>query len=156
HHRERAVDGHQSVRGRGGEGLAVRPVRSLARLSQLLAGRVLRHGPRLCRALQATDRSRRARGRGARMEHDTRRTIGPRRVAVRAGSGRQARARSGSTRLISDRWSVPELNWNRALRARRSADYLVRTMKSVPSPVSPPIPLSDTINDAPTQAFSFK
>ena len=48
HDGERALDRDQSRRGGGGEGLAVRPLRPVARLPQLQPGRVPRHGLRLC------------------------------------------------------------------------------------------------------------
>ena len=53
HDRERALDRHQPVRGGAGEGLAVRPLRPVARLPQLLAGRVPGDDRRLCEALSA-------------------------------------------------------------------------------------------------------
>ena len=52
HDGERALDRDQSGRGGGGEGVAVRPLRPLARLPQMQPGRVSRHGVRLCRPLR--------------------------------------------------------------------------------------------------------
>ena len=53
---ERALHRHQPFRSGGGEGLAVRPLRALARLSQLQPGPVSRHGARLRGPLQAEAR----------------------------------------------------------------------------------------------------
>ena len=53
HDGERALDGDQSRRGGRGEGLAVRPLRPVARLPQVQPGRISRHGRRLCRPFRA-------------------------------------------------------------------------------------------------------
>ena len=53
HDRERALDRDQPVRGDRGEGLAVRPLRPVARLPQLRPGHLLRHDRGLCRPLRA-------------------------------------------------------------------------------------------------------
>ena len=59
HDRERALDRHQPLRGGAGEGLALGPLRPVARLPQLLAGRVPRHGRGLCPALRPEGSARR-------------------------------------------------------------------------------------------------
>ncbi len=53
HDGERALDRHQPERGGRGEGVAVGPLRPVARLPQLQPGRLLRHGAGLCRTLRA-------------------------------------------------------------------------------------------------------
>ena len=53
HDGERALDRHQPVRGGRGEGVAVRPLRPLARLPQRHAGRIPRDGAQLRRPPQA-------------------------------------------------------------------------------------------------------
>ena len=53
HDGERALDRDQSGRGGRGEGLAVGPLRPVARLPPLQPGRISRHGRGLCRPFQA-------------------------------------------------------------------------------------------------------
>ena len=76
-----------------GEGVAVRPLRALARLPPLQPGRISRHGRELCRALQNSGARRDAAARGAGMVDHARLALRPRRLAIRAGSGGTARRR---------------------------------------------------------------
>ena len=85
--RERTIDRDQSRRSGRGEGLAVRPLRLMARLSPLQPGRISRDGERLLRPFRHQARRRRTRARGAGMVDHARRAIGTRRLAVHAGTG---------------------------------------------------------------------
>ena len=73
---ERSTAIAPSEAGRG-EGLALRPPRPLARISQLQPGPVSRDGGELCRSLPPRGRERRARAPCARVEHHARRPFGP-------------------------------------------------------------------------------
>ena len=87
----------QSRRGGGGEGLALRPLRPLARLPSLQPGRISRNGVRLRRPLRAGGAARRDRARRAGMGDDARLALRAHGLAVHAGSGGAARA-GGSRR----------------------------------------------------------
>ena len=82
--RSTAINPYEAVRG---EGLAVGPLRPLARLPQLQPGRIPGDGARLRRALRLKIARGGRGGRGAGMGDDARQPLGPRRLAVRAGSG---------------------------------------------------------------------
>ena len=88
---ERAADRDQSRRSGRGEGLALGPLRPMARIPSLQPGRIPRDGRGLRRALPDSVQGRAARARGARMGDDARRALRPRRLAIRAGSGGTAR-----------------------------------------------------------------
>src|SRR5690349_13650353 len=83
-----ALDGDQSVRGGGGESLAVRPLRPVARLPQRRPGHLLRHHRGLRQALRSRGAGRGAAAAGAGMVGDARRAVRPRRLAVHPGSRR--------------------------------------------------------------------
>ena len=87
HGRERTLDRDQSRRGRRGKGVAVGPVRTVARLSPLQPGRISGHGHRLCGPLPHPDRGRRPAARGVGMGDDARCPLRPCRLPVCAGSG---------------------------------------------------------------------
>ena len=78
-------------RGGRGEGVAVGPLRPVARLPPLQPGRISRHGRGLRRALQDSGRAATRCARGAGMGDDARLALRPRRLAIHAGSGRTAR-----------------------------------------------------------------
>ena len=82
----------------GGVGLALRPLRSLARLPSLRSGDLLRHGRGLRRSFRSRHRPRGAARRGDRVEHDARRPLGPGGLAVRSGPGRATRGRAQPSR----------------------------------------------------------
>src|SRR5690606_38356308 len=77
-------------RGDRGEGIPVRPVRPVARLSPLLTGRLSGNGRGLRAPLRAADRAARNAARSLGVGADPGRPLGPGRLAVRAGPGRPA------------------------------------------------------------------
>ena len=92
HDGERALDRDQSRRGGRGEGLAVGPLRAVARLPPLQPGRIPRDGRGLRRRTSASRSSAETlRARGAGMGDDARLALGPRRLAIRAGPRGAAR-----------------------------------------------------------------
>jgi predicted AAA+ superfamily ATPase len=82
---ENELDRDQSRRSGRGEGVAVRPVRALARLPQMQPGRIPRHGGRLCEAFPDSHRAGRVAARGAGMVDHARRPFGPGGVAIHPG-----------------------------------------------------------------------
>ncbi|CAA9264356.1 MAG: ATP-DEPENDENT PROTEASE SUBUNIT, partial [uncultured Acetobacteraceae bacterium] len=87
HDRERAEHSHQPVGGDGGEGVAVRPLRTVDRLPQLRPADLLRHGRGLRGGLEAGDRRRGAAAGSQRMVRHARGAIRAGRVAVHPGFG---------------------------------------------------------------------
>src|SRR5262249_4163635 len=78
-------------------------LRPLARLPSLQPRRISRHGRRLCRALSRAVRWRRTAPRSAGMGDDPRRALGPRRLAIRSGSGWTAGRADDGRRRTDDR-----------------------------------------------------
>ena len=98
HDRERALDRDQSGRSGRGEGVAVGPLRTVARLPPLQPGRISGDGEGLLRPFRHQDRRGRAGARGAGMVDHARLALGPRRLAVHAGTGGTA-GRSKADRM---------------------------------------------------------
>ena len=90
---------HQPRRGGRGKGVAVRPVRPLARLPPLQPGRLSRHGARLRRALRARRAVGKDRAGGARMGNDARLALRPNRLAVHSGPSGAAGQAAGRGRM---------------------------------------------------------
>src|SRR5262249_45631498 len=106
----RARDCDQSWRGGRGESVVVRSLWTLARVPSLQPGRIPCHGDGLCQPLPDSAERRRARARSARVGDDARRTLWPRRLAIRAGLGRPAGGQTHGTMSAHLRHIFP-LGW---------------------------------------------